>query len=398
MAHLAGKKILLGVCGSIAAYKSVVLARWFMKQGAEVKVVLTNAAKDFVTPLTFSTLTKNEVLSEISSDQGWNNHVELGLWANAIVIAPLTATTMSKMASGNCDNMLTASYLSAVCPVWVAPAMDLDMWNHPATKRNLQTLIDDKVQIIYPAFGELASGLTGFGRMTEPEDIGQIISNSFDKNTVWSGKKVLLTAGPTFEAIDPVRFIGNRSSGKMGIALAENLARKGAIVDLILGPTHLRPINTKIVVHNVESAEEMCQKTLELFSKMNVAILAAAVADFKPKTYSDTKIKKATADLSIQLESTTDIAATLGEIKSKNQVLVGFALETNDEIVNAQKKLEKKNFDMIVLNSLNDPGAGFQHDTNKISILSKDNKQKDFKLKSKVDVAEDIICEIENYL
>lgn len=398
MTHLAGKKILLGVCGSIAAYKSVVLARWFMKQGAEVKVVLTNAAKDFVTPLTYSTLTKNEVLSEISSDQGWNNHVELGLWADAIVIAPLTSTTMSKLASGNCDNMLTASYLSAVCPVWVAPAMDLDMWNHPATKRNLQTLINDKVEIIYPTFGELASGLTGFGRMAEPEDIGQIISNSFDNNTVWSGKKIMLTAGPTFEAIDPVRFIGNRSSGKMGIALAENLARKGAIVDLILGPTHLCPSNTKIVVHNVESAEEMCQIALKIFPKVNVAILAAAVADFTPKTYSDIKIKKAKADLKIELESTTDIAATLGKMKSKNQVLVGFALETNDEILNAQKKLETKNFDIIVLNSLNDPGAGFQHDTNKISILSKDNKQKDFKLKSKTDVAEDIICEIENYL
>lgn len=398
MNQLADKKILIGVCGSIAAYKSATLARWFIKRGADVKIIMTTAAKDFITPLTLSTLTKHNVISDINEDDCWNSHVELGLWADLMLIAPLTATTLSKLASGNCDNMLTATYLSAKCPVWVAPAMDLDMWKHPATQRNIQTIQQDGVKIIFPSFGELASGLIGEGRLPEPEEIGEIISNSFSEKTDWLGKTVLITAGPTYEAIDPVRFIGNRSSGKMGIALSECLASKGAAVNLILGPTHLTPKNPLIKVIHVESAKEMFSKTKEICNHADVIILAAAVADFKPKHYTESKIKKSNTNLNIELESTDDIAAYLGTNKRVNQILVGFALETDHELENAKKKLIAKNLDLIVLNSLRDAGAGFKYDTNKISIITKDNKELHFELKDKNEVAEDIVHSIESQL
>lgn len=396
MNHLAGKKIILGVCGSIAAYKSAFLVRWFIKQGADVRVIMTRAARDFITPLTLSTLSKHPVVSDIAELENWNNHVELGLWADAMVIAPLTATTLSKLASGNCDNMLTASYLSARCPVWVSPAMDLDMWKHNATQRNIELLKKDGVHIIEPAFGELASGLIGEGRMPEPEDIGMTISKFFSTTQKWSGKKVIITAGPSYEAIDPVRFIGNRSSGKMGIALADNLAGKGAGVTLILGPSHLLPQNKNIQLVRVESAEEMFNEAKNAFANADMAILAAAVADFRPVNVAEQKIKKADSKLSIELEQTTDIAKYLGSVKKENQMLVGFALETDNELENAKKKITSKNFDLIVLNSLKDKGAGFQHDTNKITIITKDNKVQDFELKDKTEVAEDIIKAVED--
>ncbi|GAB1397456.1 MAG TPA: bifunctional phosphopantothenoylcysteine decarboxylase/phosphopantothenate--cysteine ligase CoaBC [Saprospiraceae bacterium] len=397
MSHLAGKKIILGVCGSIAAYKSAYLVRWFIKKGADVKVIMTVAAKDFITPLTLSTLSTHPVISDIADEESWNNHVELGLWADALVIAPVTATTLSKLANGNCDNMLTATYLSARCPVWVAPAMDLDMWKHPATKRNINLLVQDGVTVIPPAIGELASGLTGEGRMPEPDEIGMLVDKHFSTSQHWSGKKVLITAGPTFETIDPVRFIGNRSSGKMGIALAENLSRKGAEVTLVLGPTHLLPNCSNIRVVHVESAQEMFEAATVAFENCDLGILAAAVADFRPVTVANSKIKKTDSDLNISLAQTQDIAKYLGSVKKKEQLLVGFALETDNEHENARKKIISKNFDLIVLNSLKDKGAGFQHDTNKITILTKDNKQLHFELKDKSEVAEDIVVAIEDY-
>ncbi len=395
MNHLAGKKILLGVCGSIAAYKSAFLARWFMKQGAELRVIMTNSAKDFITPLTFSSLTKYPVYSEVSGETGWNNHVEFGLWADAFIIAPLTANTLSKMGNGMSDNMIVATYLSARCPVWVAPAMDLDMWEHPTTKRNINQLYKDKVQIIPPAFGELASGLIGIGRLAEPEEIGQIINDYFNKNNHWSGKKVLITAGPTHEPIDPVRYIGNESTGKMGIAIAEEFVNRGAIVELILGPTYLEVNNPSINVHKIQTAKEMYQEALKYFLECDVSILAAAVADFKPIEFSNKKIKKGNNKLELQLETTIDIAASLGAIKTDATKLVGFALETDNEESNALNKMKTKNLDMIVLNSLKDPGAGFKVNTNKVTIYFKDNKQKKFELKSKKEVAIDIVDSIE---
>ncbi|WP_421797443.1 bifunctional phosphopantothenoylcysteine decarboxylase/phosphopantothenate--cysteine ligase CoaBC [Haliscomenobacter sp.] len=388
---LQGKKIILGISGSIAAYKSAFLTRLLIKAGAEVQVLMTPSAQDFITPLTLSTLSKRPVYSEVSSETGWNNHVELGLWADAMLIAPVTATTLAKLANGLCDNILVAAYLSARCPVFFAPAMDLDMWHHPATRHNVERLISYGNQLIPVGVGELASGLSGEGRMAEPEDIVAYLERFFAQKQDLAGKKILLTAGPTYEPIDPVRFIGNRSSGKMGIALADAAARRGAEVTLILGPSKLTPQEKAVKLIKVETAQEMHDAAVQLFPQMNAAILAAAVADYRPKTVATEKIKKKGEELQLDLIKNPDIAADLGKMKQAGQLLIGFALETNDEESNAQGKLEKKNFDCIVLNSLRDAGAGFNHDTNKISILFRNNKKRDFELKSKNAVAEDIL-------
>lgn len=386
-----GKKIILGISGSIAAYKSAFLTRLLIKAGAEVQVLMTPAAQDFITPLTLSTLSKRPVYSSVSSETGWNNHVELGLWADAMVIAPCTATTLAKLATGLCDNILVAAYLSARCLVFFAPAMDLDMWHHPATRHNVERLLSYGNHLIPVGVGELASGLSGEGRMAEPEDIVAYLEHFFAQQQDLAGKKILLTAGPTYEAIDPVRFIGNRSSGKMGLALADAAARRGAEVSLILGPSKLVPQEKNVKVLRVESAQEMHDAAVQLFPSMDAAILAAAVADYRPKVAATEKIKKKGEELQLDLIKNPDIAADLGKMKQAGQLLIGFALETNDEENNAQGKLEKKNFDFIVLNSLRDAGAGFNHDTNKISILFKNNKKRDFELKSKNAVAEDIL-------
>ena len=391
-------KIILGVSGSIAAYKAALLTRLWIKRGDEVRVLITEAATDFISPLTLSTLSKNEVLTELRSGSGWNNHVELGLWADAIVIAPATANSLAKLANGLCDNLLSAVYLSARCPVFVAPAMDLDMWRHPATLSNLQRLQAHGVRVIPVGHGELASGLVGDGRMAEPEEIVAFVDGALAGHTgetlPLAGKKALVTAGPTHEPLDPVRFIGNSSTGKMGIALAEELARQGASVTLVLGPTHLRPTHPGVHVEQVVSASEMYHACTAAFPQCDIAVLAAAVADYKPRTYSETKIKKKNDDLTLELAKTVDIAASLGRDKKEGQILVGFALETNDEIAHAREKLAKKNLDFIVLNSLRDAGAGIGFDTNKITILRRDGSQTDFDLKSKTAVAADIVAEI----
>ncbi len=390
---LHGKKIILGITGSIAAYKSAFLVRLLVKAGAEVKVILTASAKDFITPLTLSTLSKNPVLSEFIKDNTgqWNNHVELGLWADAMIIAPASANTVSKMANGICDNLLVAVYLSARCPVMLAPAMDLDMLQHASTKINLEKLKQFGNLIINPTYGELASGLIGTGRMAEPEEILTYLAEFFNKKQPLSGKTALVTAGPTYEAIDPVRFIGNHSSGKMGYALAESLARQGAKVHLITGPTSLDTIHKGIHVQQVTSAKEMYTACIDIFPKTDIAVFAAAVADYRPASKAEQKIKKKDKTLSIELVKTHDIAATLGQEKSNNQFMVGFALETENEKANALKKLETKNFDLIVLNSLNDPGAGFGYDTNKIIIIDRQQQVRSFSLKSKKELAEDIV-------
>ncbi len=393
-------KIILGISGSIAAYKAAFLTRLLIKQGAEVQVLMTESAKAFVAPLTLSTLSKRPVFTEVVSESTWNNHVEFGLWADALLIAPATANTVAKLANGLCDNILGAVYLSARCPVFVAPAMDVDMWHHPATQANLKRLQDHGVHIIPVGHGELASGLVGDGRMAEPEEILAFLtahlSGGGDLTTFkkLSNLKALVTAGPTFEPLDPVRFLGNHSSGKMGIALAEALAHQGAEVTLVLGPTDLRPTNQAIKVIPVMSAQEMYETCEAIFSETDIIVLAAAVADYRPKAFSKTKIKKKEGDLSLELVKTVDIAATLGKVKKPHQTFVGFALETNDEATNALQKLEKKNFDFIVLNSMRDAGAGFGHDTNKIAILRRDGSRTDFPLKSKAEVALDIIAEI----
>ena len=392
--NLSGKKILLGISGSIAAYKSALLTRLFIKSGAEVQVIMTNSATDFISPLTLSTLSQRPVFSNVHSAEGWNNHVELGLWADVLVIAPATANTLAKMANGICDNMLLAAYLSARCPVFFAPAMDLDMWEHFTTRTNLEKLIAGGNHLIPVGHGELASGLVGAGRMAEPEEIVQLISHYTNRTQDLKNKTVIVTAGPTHEAIDPVRFIGNRSSGKMGIALAEELAGRGAKVQLILGPSNLKATHPNIQTTLVESAQQMFNTTTDLFKNADVAIFAAAVADYRPAEVSDKKIKKKEGDLSILLERTQDIAGTLGRIKTKKQITIGFALETNDEKTNAKGKLHKKNFDFIVLNSLRDKGAGFKHDTNKISILHSDGNILEYPLKSKNAVATDIVNEL----
>jgi phosphopantothenoylcysteine decarboxylase/phosphopantothenate--cysteine ligase len=395
---LAGKKILLGVSGSIAAYKSALLVRLFVKEGAEVKVILTPSAHDFITPLTLSTLSKNPVLTHFTKDSTgvWNNHVELGLWADVFIIAPASANTLAKMAHGICDNLLLATYLSARCKVFFAPAMDLDMLQHAATKRNIETLIKDGNQLISPEHGELASGLIGKGRMAEPEEIVTQLRAFLANNLPLAGKKTLVTAGPTHEAIDPVRFIGNNSSGKMGYAIAEELANKGADVILVSGPTHLQAANSKIQTIKVTSAEEMYNVCVTNFSNCDIAVLSAAVADYKPAHRADQKIKKTDAALSISLIKTQDIAAELGKQKKNTQFMVGFALETENERENAEKKIVSKNFDLIVLNSLNDSGAGFAHDTNKITLIDKHNHSTEFNLKSKKEVAVDIVNAIIN--
>lgn len=388
-----GKKILLGVTGSIAAYKSAVLTRLLVKAGAEVKVIMTRAAHDFITPVTLSTLSKNPVFTEFVKDNTgqWNNHVELGLWADALIIAPASANTLAHMAHGICDNLLQATYLSARCPVFFAPAMDLDMLQHPSTRSNIEKLVSYGNRLIEPVFGELASGLTGLGRMAEPEEIVEHLNAYFSEGSVLRGKKALVTAGPTYEAIDPVRFIGNHSSGKMGFAIAEALANRGAEVNLVTGPTHQRTTHPNINVKSVVSADEMYSECSKLFPETEITVLSAAVADYKPLVKADQKIKKKEEELALQLTRTPDIAASLGKLKHNGQIVIGFALETENEKANALKKLEAKNFDLIVLNSLNDAGAGFGHDTNKITILGRDQHSKTFAVKSKKAVAEDIV-------
>ncbi len=391
-------RIILGISGSIAAYKAASLTRLWVKNGHDVKVQMTTSATSFISPLTLSTLSKNPVLSDISSEAGWNNHVDLGLWADALVIAPATANTLAKLANGLCDNILSAVYLSARCPVFVAPAMDVDMWHHPATQSNIRRLKEFGVQIIPVGTGELASGLTGEGRLAEPETIVAFVEQYFlQKNTTdqpLTGKSALVTAGPTFEALDPVRFIGNHSSGKMGIAIAEQLARAGAHVTLVLGPTHLLPDDSRIKVVHVRSAQEMYEACHQVYAQTDITVLAAAVADYRPKSVSAEKIKKKDHEMSLELAKTVDIAAALGAEKQPHQVNIGFALETNDEENHALSKLTRKNFDFIVLNSMRDAGAGFGHDTNKITILHRNGTKIAFDLKSKDAVAADIVKEI----
>jgi phosphopantothenoylcysteine decarboxylase/phosphopantothenate--cysteine ligase len=396
MSILSGKNILLGISAGIAAYKSASLVRLFIKAGANVRVVITPSAKDFVTPLTLSTLSKNPVHSTFVDDaenELWNNHVELGLWADFFIIAPATANTLSKMANGVCDNLLLATYLSAKCPIYFAPAMDLDMYKHPTTKQSF-TKLKSFGNIIIPATsGELASGLFGEGRMAEPEDIINFIEQDVIGKLPLQGKTILITAGPTYEAIDPVRFIGNHSSGKMGFEIAKEAANLGAEVILITGPTHLTLHHNLINVIPVTSAEEMYLETHKYFQNVDVAILAAAVADYKPKEIATQKIKKADATLVLQLEKTKDILASLGEIKKK-QLLVGFALETENELENAKAKLKKKNLNLIVLNSLKDKGAGFKTETNKVTIIDNKNVVTEYQLKSKTEVAKDLLNQI----
>jgi phosphopantothenoylcysteine decarboxylase/phosphopantothenate--cysteine ligase len=394
MSVLNGKNVLLGVSGGIAAYKTASLVRLLIKAGAHVQVVMTPASIDFVTPLTLSTLSKNPVYSTLYNEEEanatWNNHVELALWADYMLIAPATANTLSKMASGTCDNLLMATYLSAKCPVYFAPAMDLDMYIHPTTKINFDKLQSFGNTIIPAESGELASGLSGEGRMAEPENIIQFIEKDLESKLPLKGKKVLITAGPTYEAIDPVRFIGNHSSGKMGFDIATAAANLGAEVVLVSGPTHLQMKNSSVNLIRVTSADEMYDACHQYFENMDVAIAAAAVADYKPKNVAQQKIKKAEATFTIELEKNKDILLSLGQIK-KNQFLIGFALETENEIENAKIKIEKKNLDLIVLNSLNDKGAGFGKPTNKVTFIDKDFNIFENPLKSKELVAEDIV-------
>jgi phosphopantothenoylcysteine decarboxylase/phosphopantothenate--cysteine ligase len=387
-------KILLGISGSIAAYKAAHLTRLWVKRGDEVQVLMTDAAADFITPLTLSTLSKKPVYSDVRSESGWNNHVELGLWADVLVVAPATANTLAKMANGLCDNILSAVFLSARCPVFVAPAMDVDMWHHAATRRNIERLQEMGVHIIPVGVGELASGLSGEGRLAEPEEIVSFVDAVLHPARPLKGMKALVTAGPTYEALDPVRFIGNHSSGKMGIAIADELAAQGAEVTLVLGPTHHKATHHGVQTTKVSSAQEMYEACNAIFGHTNLVVLAAAVADYRPKEFSATKIKKKDDNLSIELAKTIDIAATLGQKKRPNQVFVGFALETNNEAENAKTKLLRKNFDFIVLNSMQDAGAGFGHDTNKISIFRRDGSEELYPLKSKHEVAKDIVQEI----
>jgi phosphopantothenoylcysteine decarboxylase/phosphopantothenate--cysteine ligase len=385
------KKILLGITGSIAAYKSIYLVRLLVKAGAQVKVIMTPSAKDFVSPLTLSTLSHHPVLTDMFDEQSWANHVELGRWADVMIIAPLSCNTLAKMANGHCDNLLMAVYLSATCPVIVAPAMDEDMWIHPSTKLNLQKIESFGNKIIPVGNGELASGLYGEGRMAEPDEISRFITDNFFLSRPLSGKKALVTAGPTYEAIDPVRFIGNHSSGKMGIAIAKELHRRGAEVTLVMGPTSKNFSGNGVEVMRVTSAEEMFRACESLFENSDIAVMAAAVADYTPANASKEKIKKKEGVINLELVKTTDILKSLGERKKNSQVLVGFALETTDERKHALEKLESKKADMIVLNSLNDANAGFGYDTNKITIFPKNGNEITFGMKSKEEVAKDIV-------
>ena len=385
--------IVLGITSGIAAYKTPQLVRLLTKKEHNVKVILTENAKEFVTPLTLSTVSKNPVLTNFSSPEGnWHSHVELALWADAMLIAPATANTIAKMAHGVCDNLLLATYFSAKAPVFIAPAMDLDMYAHPTVTENLIKLKSFGNHIIPATYGELASGLVGQGRMAEPEDIVLFLENALTKNLPFKGKKILITAGPTYEAIDPVRFIGNFSSGKMGIALANEAVRQGAEVHLILGPSTEKNIHSQIHLHRVVSAQQMYEAAVTEFPTCDIAILAAAVADYTPETVASEKIKKKGGNLSLTLVPTVDILASLGKIKT-TQTLIGFALETENEVANAQTKLEKKNLNGIVLNSLRDAGAGFGTDTNKVTFITKET-QISFPLKSKEEVAKDILAQI----
>jgi phosphopantothenoylcysteine decarboxylase / phosphopantothenate---cysteine ligase len=386
---LTGKKIIIGVTGSIAAYKIPFLVRYLVKEGAEVKVLMTDAAKDFVAPLTLSTLSKHKVLSKLFDDDSWADHVALGRWADLMLVAPLSCNTLAKMASGQCDNLLLATYFSAICPVIAVPAMDEDMWHHATTKKNIESIKSNGCSIIPVMYGELASGLVGEGRMAEPEMIVEFLKNYFREKDQLKGKKALVTAGPTQEAIDPVRFIGNHSSGKMGFAIADELARRGAVVTLVTGPVNITPQEKTVHVIKTTSAADMfsaCKKV-----EFDIAVMAAAVADYTPVETAQEKIKKSVDELTIPLKKTDDILATLGKTKKKNQLLIGFALETENEKANAVKKLESKNADVIVMNSLRDEDAGFGRDTNKVTLFYRDGKERSFTAKSKTEVAKDIV-------
>lgn len=395
---LKNKHILLGITGGIAAYKCAHLVRLLIKEGAIVKVIMTKAAEEFVTAKTLSVLSKNEVVTDFfDANNNWNNHVALAEWADAIIVAPLTANTLAKFASGHCDNIVSACYLSARSKVFVAPAMDLDMYQHPTTKQNIDTLKKNGNIVIAAESGELASGLVGEGRMAEPENIIHFVSQYFEDILPLSGKKVLVNAGPTYEAIDPVRFIGNRSSGKMGVAIADEFAKLGADVTLVLGPSHEVPAEKLVTIVKVESAEEMYKACELVFENVDIAVLAAAVSDYKPKSIADSKIKKKDSELFLELTKTTDILETLGKQK-KHQLLVGFALETDNVLEYAKAKIAKKNLDFIVANSAIEKGAGFGVDTNKVTIIDKHNKMYNFELKSKQAVAKDIVTFAINYL
>lgn len=397
---LKGKHIILGITGSIAAYKAAYLLRAFVKKGAEVQVVITPAGKEFITPVTLSALSGKPVVSEFftANDGTWHSHVDLGLWADVMIVAPATASTIGKMANGIADNMLITTYLSSKAPVFVAPAMDLDMFAHPTTQQNLDRLRSFGNYIIEPTSGELASHLEGKGRMEEPDRIVEVIEQFFASQQSLAKKKVMITAGPTYEKIDPVRFIGNYSSGKMGFAIAEACARAGAEVTLIAGPVSLTTTHPAIKRIDVESAEQMYAAAVENFAHSDAAIMCAAVADYRPKSCCNEKMKRKADDMTIELTPNRDIAAALGAIKRNDQCLVGFALETNDEQANAQGKLERKNLDFIVLNSLQNPGAGFRHDTNQVSIIERNGRQTDYPCKPKSQVADDIVALLAQYL
>jgi phosphopantothenoylcysteine decarboxylase / phosphopantothenate---cysteine ligase len=395
---LQGKKIILGITGSIAAYKSILLVRQLVKAGAEVRIIMTPAAKDFVTPLTLSTVSKNKVLIDLFEDDSWSNHVMLGRWADILLIAPVSCNTLAKMSYGLCDNLLLATYLSATCPVVVAPAMDEDMWHHPATKSNQKIIESRGVAFVPVGDGELASGLHGEGRMAEPDDILRFLEQRFFLAKDLKERKILVSAGPTYEPIDPVRFIGNHSSGKMGIAIAEELASRGADVELVLGPSSIFPQHPNITIHRVKTASEMYEQCVSLFEKADVAVMCAAVADYTPVAVASEKIKKNGESMIIELKETKDILKSLGERKRKGQIVVGFALETTNEKKHALNKLSSKNADIMVLNSLNETGAGFGYDTNKITIFEKNGGEFVYEQKTKQQVAKDIVDRIVNRL
>lgn len=388
---LKGKKILIGITASIAAYKSILIVRLLVKAGAEVKIIMTPSATQFVSPLTLSTLSKNPVMYNISDEDTWANHVMLGRWADVMLIAPCSANTLAKMAKGICDNLLQAVYLSATCPVVISPAMDEDMWHHPATKKNIETVISYGGNVIPAEYGELASGLVGEGRMPEPEAIILYLQENFFRGTELKGKKALVTAGPTYEALDPVRYIGNHSSGKMGVAIAEELYAKGADVELVLGPAAVTTSYSGITVTKITSAEEMYKKVMGSFPQCNIVVMSAAVADYRPAVIADRKIKKKDEKFQLELIKTPDILSSVGHNKKHGQIIVGFALETNNENDFAIDKLKAKNADMIVLNSLTDPSAGFGVDTNKITVFEKSGKEHVFPVKHKKEVAADIV-------